>query len=263
MDIKTFTSSNTEDALEKVARELGEDAYILKTEKIGGLVTVTASMTPPPVKTEQKDNLKTTPETAPIPITRGNLREIIDAPTLLPTLVCGLPGSGKTSFLHKFLMDRHDRNIHYIRNGQNHLLANQNSALVASLLECDFSYRHAKENILSGESVPIIECDQIDIEKTGTLPYQAMINKFGSINICYIVESFETIQTDFLQSFANTNSNFFLIYNKKHPHLERFLRDDFVELISAVYCRLEEKNTLITKSEEIRAQLSKTYSGQP
>jgi len=82
MDIKTFTSSNTEDALEKVARELGEDAYILKTEKIGGLVTVTASMTPPPVKTEQKDNLKTTPETAPIPITRGNLREIIDAPTL-------------------------------------------------------------------------------------------------------------------------------------------------------------------------------------
>ena len=136
-------------------------------------------------------------------------------------------------------------------------------ALVASLLECDFSYRHANENILSGESVPIIECDQIDIEKTGPLPYQAMINKFGSINICYIVESFETIQTDFLQSFANTNSNFFLIYNKKHPHLERFLRDDFVELISAVYCRLEEKNTLITKSEEIRAQLSKTYSGLP
>ncbi len=84
MTTKKFTSANIDEALEKVARELGEDAFIIKTEKVDGLVSVTASTIEP--------EKKITPETNEGSATRttyrgNNFQNIINDPNLKPTLV--------------------------------------------------------------------------------------------------------------------------------------------------------------------------------
>ena len=136
MTTKKFTSANIEETLEQVARELGEDAFIIKTERVDGLVSVTASTV------GQKKNSPSISESNPAlsGYKVNNFQKIINDPNLGSTLVFGQPGSGKTTFIRKFLLDRNDQNIHYIRHGENHLFANTNSAILAGVLECDFSY---------------------------------------------------------------------------------------------------------------------------
>ena len=247
MTTKKFTSSNIDEALEKVARELGEDAFIIKTEKIEGLVSITASTVEP--------EKKITPNTNKASATGATYREdnfqkIIDDPDLRPTLVFGQPGSGKTTFIRKLLLDRNDQNIHYVRDGENHLFANTNSAILAGILECDFSYGPIRRmSMIDGTKV--IETDIEDIDQIEPSLYQKLIASGQIPNAVYVIDSFETIQLHLVEKL-----NPFIIYNKKDPKLSNYLKQSDVDKISAVMFRHRQGYEIEADRDKLRAMLA-------
>ena len=86
MTTKKFTSANIEETLEQVARELGEDAFIIKTERVDGLVSVTAS-TVEPEKKQPFEISESNPALSDYKV--NNFQKIINDPNLGSTLVFG------------------------------------------------------------------------------------------------------------------------------------------------------------------------------
>ena len=183
MTTKKFTSANIEETLEQVARELGEDAFIIKTEKVDGLVSITASTVEPEKKQPLDINES---NTAPSGHKVNNFQKIINDPNLGGTLVFGQPGSGKTTFIRKFLLDRNDQNIHYIRHGENHLF-NNTSAILAGVLECDFSYGPIRQ-MSTIDGATVVETDIEDIghgESSFYRIFMALVKYRGLRNRCF------------------------------------------------------------------------------
>jgi hypothetical protein len=250
MTMKTFTSTNTEEALEKVAREFGEDAYIIKTEKVDGLVTVTASNTAPsPVERETRKT--DAPLTYGKPqASHGSFHSVISSRHLSATLIFGRPGCGKTSFIYKFLLDRQDSEIHYLRDGQNNLLANSNSAVAAGLLECNFSY-HPIETNMTTIGTPIIESDLGPDPAKSIRTYREIAENYSDLNIFYLIDSFEGFRLDILENLKDIGTNIFIIYNKKDPVNRNYLKKDFVNLISACFHKPDQEFSIAIDRQEI------------
>ena len=247
MTTKKFTSANIDDALEKVARELGEDAFVIKTEKIDGLVSVTASTVEP----EKKITSDTNRGSATTNAYRGNnFHNIINDSDLMPTLVFGQPGSGKTTFIRKLLLDRDDQNIHYIRNGENHLFANTNSAILAGVLECDFSYGPIRR-MSTIDGTKVIETDIEDIDQGEPLLYEKLIAAGQIPNAIYVIDSFETIQLSLVEKLKP-----FIVYNKKDPKLSNYLKQSDVDRISAAMFRDRQGYEIEADRDTLRAMLA-------
>jgi len=247
MTTKKFTSANIDEALEKVARELGEDAFIIKTEKVDGLVSVTASTIEP--------EKKITPETYEGSATRttyraNNFQNFIIDPNLKPTLVFGQPGSGKTTLIRKLLLDRNDQNIHYLRDGENHLFANTNSAILAGILECDFSYGPIRR-MSTIDGTKVIETDIEDIDQGEPSLYQKLIASGQIPNAIYVIDSFETIQLSLVEKLKP-----FIVYNKKDPKLSNYLKQSDVDRISAAMFRDRQGYEIEADRDTLRAMLA-------
>lgn len=247
MTTKKFTSANIDDALEKVARELGEDAFVIKTEKIDGLVSVTASTVEP----EKKITSDTNRGTATTNAYRGNnFHNIINDSDLMPTLVFGQPGSGKTTFIRKLLLDRDDQNIHYIRNGENHLFANTNSAILAGVLECNFSYGPIRR-ISTIDRATIIETDIEDIDQGEPSLYQTLIASGQIRNAVYVIDSFESIQLSLVEKLKP-----FIVYNKKDSKLRSYLKQSYLDIISAAMFRDRRGYEILADHDKLKTMLS-------
>jgi len=247
MTTKKFTSANIDEALEKVARELGEDAFIIKTEKVEGLVSVTASTVEPEKKIAPDTNEGSTSGATYI---GNNFQNIINDPDLKPTLVFGQPGSGKTTFIRKLLLDRNDQNIHYLRDGENHLFANTNSAILAGILECDFSYGPIRR-MSTIDGTKVIETDIEDIDQGEPSLYQKLIASGQIPNAIYVIDSFETIQLSLVEKLRP-----FIVYNKKDPKLSNYLKQSDVDRISAAMFRDRQGYEIEANRDTLRAMLA-------
>ena len=250
MNEKKFTSTNIEDALEKVAQDLGEDAYVLKTEKKDGMVVVTASTSAPSPVRKPSKKLPPTKESP-----NDKFETLISNKTLDPTLFIGLPGCGKTTILYNFLINRNDSNIHYIRDGENHLLANSNSAIVASLLECQFSY----QPILAGnpsQNTPVIEANIFyDDHKKSNL-YQNIFSNYTKFNIFYVIDSFENFEDKIFDDVTLGDANFHIIYNKKNHTKNNYLNFGYMKYISALAHKVGGHFHIVTDKDEIISSLA-------
>ncbi len=250
MNEKKFTSTNIEDALEKVAQDLGEDAYVLKTEKKDGKVIVTASTSAP--SPERKGNKKQT-STKETP--NDKFKTLISEQKLDPTLFIGLPGCGKTTILYNFLLNRSDTNIHYIRDGENHLLANSNSAIVASLLECQFSYQPILASNIS-QSTPVIEANIFYNDYAKSNLYQKIFSNYTSFNIFYVIDSFENFEDKIFDDVTLRDANFHIIYNKKNHAKENYLNFGYMKYISALTNEVGGQFHIVTDKDEIISSLA-------
>ena len=252
MTTKKFTSANIEEALEQVARELGEDAFIIKTERVDGLVSVTASTVEP----EKKQTLNTDKRDGALKDYKvNNFQNIIKDPDLSPILVFGQPGSGKTTFIRKFLLDRNDPNIHYIRHGENHLFANTNSAILAGVLECDFSYGPIRQ-MSEIDGATVVEIDIDDINHGDPSFYQKLMATGQIQRAIYVIDAFETIQLSLMEKFSREQIMPFVVYNKKDTKLRNYLRQSYVDIISAAMYRDCEGYEIISDHKKIQKMLA-------
>ena len=252
MTTKKFTSANIEETLEQVARELGEDAFIIKTEKVDGLVSVTASTVEPEKK--QPINLgESNPAASGYKV--NNFQKIINDPNLGATLVFGQPGSGKTTFIRKFLLDRNDQNIHYIRHGENHLFANTNSAILAGVLECDFSYGPIRR-MSTIDGTTVVETDIEDIGHGESTFYRRLIASGQIQRAIYVIDAFETIQLRLIEKFSKEQLMPFVVYNKKDTKLRNYLKQSYVDIISAAMHRDCEGYQIIADHDKIQRMLA-------
>jgi GTPase SAR1 family protein len=252
MTTKKFTSANIEETLEQVARELGEDAFIIKTERVDGLVSVTASTVEP----EKKQHLKISESNPALSGYKvNNFQKIINDPNLGSTLVFGQPGSGKTTFIRKFLLDRNDQNIHYIRHGENHLFANTNSAILAGVLECDFSYGPIRQ-MSTIDGATVVETD-IEGIGYGESPFYQRLMASGQIQrAIYVIDAFETIQLRLIEKLSKEQLTPFVVYNKKDTKLRNYLKQSYVDIISAAIHRDSEGYQIITDHDKIQKMLA-------